>query len=159
PDDPETDPITEEKAIEYAEAFLDSIRTATAYSFVSAEYMDTGMYYEITYVFPVFTYKTDDIMRIWVTADGRVSSFSEFMYGRYDSLKTSSAWCNGVESAKTSLQASIAAALTGANYSINDYYLTYNDDGDLEVVAAVSCSKAVETGINTSELLEFKQSV
>ena len=31
--------------------------------------------------------------------------------------------------------------------------------GDLDVVAAVSCIKAVETGINTSELLEFKQSV
>ena len=94
-------------------------------------------YYAFIYSYFVSGYKTDDQFRVWVNAEGGIKSYAEFNYGRYAGMKVE-------ENAYNDAKKWIDSALAGGNGEFEvldvDYYLRYDDNGDVELVADFTMS-------------------
>ena len=148
--------INEDEAVEIAEDFLDSNRTASAYTFKSAVYDEMGGYYDISYAFRINGNDTDDVLRIWVTGDGRISSYSEFLYNRYSQNAAISQ--SVIAQAHTAIESTIASELSGITYSVYDSYLSKNNDGDMELVYVVDFDRVIG-GYTVPERRVFSQTL
>lgn len=130
---PQQEAISQEKAMTIAEGFLEDARSnSDTYRLLSCVYNELGGYYDIKYYFPVSGYKSDDIFRLWVNAQGEVTSFSEFNYQRYDNLTIT---------AEQRLEAARQINKTRLNdaqkISIVDTYISINDSGEVVLVEVV----------------------
>lgn len=132
------DAIEEAKAMSIADDFLKRIRSnAQEYKFLSCEYDELAGYYDIQYYLPVGGYKTDDIFRLWVNAQGEITSFSEFNHKRYDDLNVSAV---GYKKAGNALESNIKTSIGTAGdikYSVVDSYISVDDNGEVILVEVI----------------------
>ncbi len=132
------DAIEEDKALEIADAFLNNTRkNGKEYVLFSCEYDELGGYYDIQYYCPVDGYKTDDIFRAWVDAQGAVTAFSEFNYNRYAKLKIAS---DKYDKASKNISKKISKRVGDADYSVADQYVSIDDSGKLILVNVIDLS-------------------
>lgn len=130
---PQQEAISQEKAMAIADAFLEVTReNSNAYKLLSCEYNELGGYYDIKYYFPVSSYKSDDIFRLWINAQGEVTSFSEFNYQRYDNLTITEE--QRLEAAQ---QINKTRASDAQKISVVDSYISVNDSGEVVLVEVV----------------------
>lgn len=142
--------ISEDKALSIAEDFLAKNRANHGdYIFHSCEYSELAGYYDISYYLPVSGYKSDDVVRIWVNARGKVTSFSEFNYLRYERLTIDT---SKYAKADQKLSEAVAAQGNKASYTVVDTYISVNDSGRAILIKEVDFA----TTANDETLIQRK---
>ncbi len=119
--------ISREKALEIANGFLEANReNPDDYKLESCEYIEWAGYYDIQFYLTVKGYKTDDVLRIWVNAEGKVTSFSEFNFKRYDKLSIDP---EKYKKAEQSIDKKIEKQRKETDVSVVDSYISIDDSG------------------------------
>lgn len=130
---PQQEAVSQEKAMAIANEFLETTRSnSEAYELLSCVYNELGGYYDIKFYFPVSGYKSDDIFRLWVNAQGEITSFSEFNYKRYDNLTITAE--QRLEAAR---QINKIRSNDAQKISVVDTYISINDSGEVVLVEVV----------------------
>lgn len=129
--------ISQEDALEVTNKFLKANRdNYRDYKLISCEYSELAGYYDIQYYLPISGYKSDDIIRVWVDAQGKVTSFSEFNHKRYDRVKIDP---EKYSRADKKLEKTIATQThkTNSNFNIVDSYISIDDSGNVILVKVI----------------------
>ncbi len=127
--------VSQEEALEVANDFLMANRgNYRDYKLISCEYSELAGYYDIQYYLPISGYKSDDIIRLWVDAQGKVTSFSEFNYKRYEHIKVDP---EEYAKADKKLAETIATQTQKANLSVVDSYISIDDSGNIILVKVI----------------------
>lgn len=127
--------IEKSKALEIANRFLKETRANnTEYKLTSCVYDELAGYYDIQYYLPVDGYKSDDIFRVWVDAEGKVTSFSEFNYKRYSNVKITA---DKYAKANQKLTGTVSKETKKVNFTIVDQYISIDDTGDVVLVNVI----------------------
>lgn len=131
----QADAIPQEKALEIADRFLTEQRSNRSdYEFLSCEYRELNGYYDIEYYLPVCGYKSDDVLRLWVSSVGKLTAFSEFNYKRYDDLIIDPA---AYEAANQKLGETVARDFENISFTVADSYITVDDNGRVVLVNVI----------------------
>lgn len=131
----QADAIEKSKALEIANEFLRETRVNyNEYQLASCVYDELAGYYDIQYYLPIDGYKSDDIFRVWVDATGKVTSFSEFNYKRYDNIKVRA---EKYAKADQKLAGVVTKNTENSNFTIVDEYISINDSGDVILIKVV----------------------
>lgn len=127
--------ISEDKAIEIANAFLfDNRDNYRNYKMSSCEYSELAGYYDIQFYLPVCGFKSDDIIRIWVDAQGNVVSFSEFNYQRYDHIEIE---IQRYARADKKIGEIISTQTQKANFYVVDSYISIDNSGNIVLIKVI----------------------
>ena len=127
--------IPQNKALEIAGGFLKANRdNYSDYELISCEYSELAGYYDIEFFLPVSGYKSDDIIRLWVDAQGTLTSFSEFNYKRYESVTIDP---EKFAQADKKLDETIAAQIKKADYSVVGSYISIDDAGNVVLIKEI----------------------
>lgn len=127
--------ISEDKALSIAEDFLTNNRANHSnYVFESCEYSELAGYYDIRYYLPISGYKSDDVIRIWVDAQGKVTSFSEFNYLRYERLIIDT---EKYTEADKKLIEFVDTQANKTNYTVVDAYISIDNSGRTVLIKEV----------------------
>lgn len=122
-------------ALDVANNYLRTVRdNCDEYKLMSCEYSELAGYYDIQYYLPIGGYKSDDIARIWVDAQGRITAFSEFNYKRYETVNFDS---EKLTQADKTIAEMIVKAKQKVNAYIVDSYISVDDSGNLVLVKVV----------------------
>lgn len=132
--------IAEETALNISEEFLMANRgNYTEYELMSCQYSELAGYYDIQYYLPINGYKSDDIIRLWVNAEGEVTSFSEFNYKRYENIEIDAA---KYAKAESKIDRSIAGLARDSDIEVADTYVSLDDSGKLILTKVVDVKAA-----------------
>ncbi len=152
----EDEAISEAEALAVAGEYLSQNReNKDEYNVFSCEYSEQLGYYDIKYYRQACGYKTDDILKIWVNAEGSITAVSEFNYKRYDDLSISN---EQYEKADSTLANTIANDKKSSNKEVVDTYISMDDSGRVVLVKQVNIELASGDGIVTQSEL-FSQPV
>ncbi len=134
------DAVSREEALSISNEFLQKMRTNNGnYELKSCVYSDLAGYYDIEYSFSTCGYKTDNVFRVWVNAQGEVTSFSEFNYMRYDNLNIDA---KKYASAFNKLDSAMSKAVKNTDFEIIDEYISIDDSGKLILVRDINADSA-----------------
>ena len=126
---PKANAISVDKANDIANSFLTkNVAEISKYKMFSCVYDELSGIYDIQYYKPINNYKSDDIVRIWVKANGEIGSFSAFNMNRYADISINS---DSLKSADDKLNNNIATSLGSSKYTLVDSYLTMDDSGNM----------------------------
>ncbi len=129
------DAIEKDKALEIANAFLNELRNnGKEYTLLSCVYDELAGYYDIQYYLPIDGYKSDDIFRLWVNAEGKVTSFSEFNYNRYAKVDIAA---DKYSKAGKKLSDIVAKKANKINFTLADQYISIDDSGKVVLVKVI----------------------
>lgn len=152
----EDEAISEAEALAVADEYLSQNReNKDEYNMFSCEYSEQLGYYDIKYYRQACGYKTDDILKIWVNAEGSITAVSEFNYKRYDDLSISK---EQYEKADSTLVNTIANDKKSSNKEVVDTYISMDDSGRVVLVKQVNIELASGDGTVTQSEL-FSQPV
>lgn len=104
------------------------------YKLISCEYSELAGYYDIQYYLPIDGFKSDDIIRLWVDAQGNVTSFSQFNHQRYDRIKIDP---EKYAQADKKLVEEISTQTHKANLSVVDSYISIDDAGNVVLIKVI----------------------
>jgi hypothetical protein len=129
------DAIEKTKALEIADTFLNELRNnGKEYTLLSCVYDELAGYYDIQYYLPIDGYKSDDIFRLWVNAEGKVTSFSEFNYNRYEKVDIAA---DKYEKADKQLSDIVAKETNKVNFTLADQFISIDDSGIIVLVKVI----------------------
>lgn len=127
--------ISQEDALEVTNNILKANRdNYRDYKLISCEYSELAGYYDIQYYLPISGYKSDDIIRVWVDAQGKVTSFSEFNHKRYECVKIDP---DKYSQANKKLDETIATQTQKTNLNVVDSYISIDDSGNVILVKVI----------------------
>jgi uncharacterized OB-fold protein len=137
---PQESAIPEAEALKIASEFLSKIRKdAAEYQLLSIFYEQAGRYI-VHYRKHVSGFGTDAVMWVQVEADGKITSFAENSYKRYDNITLSDREVQRAETAATASLERTAKAITQeiggskVTYETRDSYISIDDDGCIVLV-------------------------
>lgn len=148
--------IAETEAVVIATQYLKDLDLNTKeYAYDHVMYVDWGQFYDIYFVKSVGGIKTDDEIRIWVTVDGQVVSYSALMYGCYDDVEFKQ---KQVERAMNHTTEQIAEKIkeTRGKVEVKDQEVKYLED---DIVLETKISYQLSDGIHSiarQEVIEVK---
>lgn len=127
--------ISKDDAMKVANDFLTASRSNFSdYELISCEYSELAGYYDIQYYLPIDGFKSDDIISLWVDAQGNVTSFSQFNHQRYDRIKIDP---EKYARADKKLVEEISTQTYKANLSVVDSYISIDDAGNVVLIKVI----------------------
>jgi len=143
--------ISEDEAFSIAFDYLKKERDSQ-YCFNEMWFEEYAYYYDISFYKEIDGYKTDDIIRLWISADAQIIAMSEFNYKRFDSITIST---TQYDKANTAINEQISNMKSDYNVCEADRYITIDDYGKLKLVVLVDIkSKKVDNFTRRIELVE-----
>ena len=143
--------ISEKTALEEANNLLSSIRDKDDYVLSNCVFNELGGYYDIEFSYVINGYKTNDIFRLWINTEGKITAFSEFNHNLYDNYQLE---YEDYEKAKSLLTDKIDENVN--DYTIFDSYITTDKDNHLILVMLVDIKCCADNGSYKNRVLFYE---
>ncbi len=137
--------ISEKEAVKIASSYIKQLDMVTKnYKYDHVMYVDWGKFYDVYYINPINNIKTDDVIRVWVTVDGEVISYSAFMPEFYKGMEASAPQ---IEEVLDNIANKIngRSKELGSQIVIDDQVMKYNGE---DIVIETIISYELTDGIN-----------
>lgn len=132
---PINEAISETVAIRTCQKYIEENRdNSKDYKLTECFYDERGGYYDAQYSFYVNNVKTDDVLRIWVNAEGHITAISEFNRERYAHCNVTAQKC---ADARQRVIDKLKKTKADSDYVEVDCFLSQNDDAEWIYVIVV----------------------